>query len=160
MRSYRRILSLIDVSPNGEKVARRALQMAKLYNATLGIATVIDYTSGYESGHAPFLTPQQAQDAVVKDFSRRLDHLIERVGASGAEGIVAAGHLKSSVRDVLQSWDPDLVLIGSHEPYGLDQPKPLLGKHSDTLPFDILVVQIEQPRHIGGRFVRALASAL
>jgi nucleotide-binding universal stress UspA family protein len=159
MRSYRRILGLIDISQHGEKVAGRALQMARLYNATLGIATVVDYAPGYESGHAPFLTPQQAQDAVVKDFSRRLDHLIERVGAIGAEGIVAAGHLKSSVRDVLRSWDPDLVLIGSHELYGLDQPKLLLGKHADTLPFDILTVQIEQPKHFGGRFVRALATA-
>jgi nucleotide-binding universal stress UspA family protein len=159
MRSYRRILGLIDISQHGEKVAGRALQMARLYNATLGIATVVDYAPGYESGHAPFLTPQQAQDAVVKDFSRRLDHLIERVGAIGAEGLVAAGHLSSCVRDVLHSWDPDLVLIGSHELYGLDQPQALLGSRGEAPPFDILVVRIEQPRHFGGRFVRALANA-
>lgn len=158
MRSYRRILSLIDISANGEKVARRALQMARLYNATLGTATIVDYTPGYESGHAPFLTPQQAQDALVKDFTRRLNHLIERIGG-GAEGIVTAGHVKSSVRDILQSWDPDLVIVGSHEAYGLDQPKSLMGKHSAPLPFDILVVQMEQAKHFGGRFVRALATA-
>jgi nucleotide-binding universal stress UspA family protein len=159
MRSYRRILGLIDISANGEKVARRALQMAQLYNATLGTATVVDYTPGYESGHAPFLTPQQAQDAVVKDFSRKLDHLLDRIGGSGVEGIVAAGHVKSSVRDILQSWDPDLVIVGSHEPYGLDQPKSMLTKRGDALPFDILVVQMEPPKHFGGRFVRALATA-
>lgn len=159
MRAYRRILCLIDISANGEKVARRALQMAKLYNATLGTATIVDYTPGYESGHAPFLTPQQAQNAVVKDFSRKLDQLIERIGGGGAEGIVAAGQVKSSVRDILQSWDPDLVIVGSHEPYGLDQPKSLLPKHGDILPFDILVVQMEQPKHFGGRLVRALATA-
>ena len=158
MRSYRRILGLIDISANGEKVARRALQMARLYNAAMGAATVVDYMPG-ESGHASFLTPQQAQDAVVKDFSRKMDHLISRIGASGSESIVAAGHVKSSVRDILQSWEPDLVIVGSHEPYGLDQPKSLLSKRTDTLPFDVLVVQMEQPAHIGGRLVRALATA-
>jgi nucleotide-binding universal stress UspA family protein len=159
MRSYRRILSLVDISAQGEQVAQRALQMARLYNATLSVATVVDYTPGYESGHAPFLTPQQAQQTLVKDFSRRLDHLIARVGGSGVEAMVAAGELRSSVRDMLQSWDPDLVIVGSHEPYGLDQPKSLRLKRSDALPFDTLVVQMAQPQTIGGRVVRALAAA-
>jgi len=160
MRSYRRILGLIDISSNGEKVAQRALQMARLYNATLGAATVVDWTPGYESGHAPFLTPQQAQAALVKEFSRKLDHLIARIGGGGSEGIVVAGQLKSSVRDILRSWEPDLVIVGSHEPYGLDQPGSLLGKRNDTLPFDILVAQMERPQTFCGRFVRALAAAL
>jgi nucleotide-binding universal stress UspA family protein len=159
MRSYRRILSLIDISPNGEKVARRALQLAQLCNASLGAATVVDYTPGYESGHAPFLTPRQARDALVKEFTRKLGHLIERIGGSGTENIVAAGQVKSSVRDILQSWNPDLVIVGSHEPYGLDQLRTEMAKRPDALPFDILVVQMEQPRSFGGRFVRALAAA-
>jgi len=159
MRTYRKILTLVDISPNGERVAQHALNMARLYNATLASATIIDYTSGYESDHAPFLTPNQMRQAMVQQFSGKLERLLNRIGATGVEAIVAAGELKSAVTDVVQSWQPDLVVVGSHETFGLDQPKSVFGRHAITLPFDVLVTQIEQPKNIGGRLVHALTAA-
>lgn len=157
MNSYRKILTLVDISENGERVARRAHNMARLYNASLAAAMVVDYTPGYED-HGT-LTPGQTCDALVKQFTLRLNHLLGRIDASGTEAIVAAGHLKSSVMDILQSWQPDLVIVGSHEPYGLDQPKALFGRHAHSLPFDILVVQMAAPQPIVGRLVHALSTA-
>ena len=159
MGNYRKMMAIVDISPNGERVAQRAFKMAQLYNATLAIATIIDYTPGYESGHAPFLTPNQACDALVKQFSGKLDLLLNRIGAAGVESIVVAGELKPAVADVVQSWQPDLVVIGSHETFGLDQPKSVFGRHAITLPFDVLVTQIDQQKHIGGRLVHALTAA-
>lgn len=157
MHGYRKILTLVDISQNGERVARRAHGMARLYNAALAAATVVDYTAGYEDHGV--LTPSQTCDALVRQFTMRLNHLLGRIDASGAETIVAAGHLRSSVMDVLQSWQPDLVIVGSHEPYGLDQPKSLFGRHAGSLPFDILVVHMETPQPIVGRLVNALSAA-
>lgn len=159
MANYRKILALVDIAPNGERVAQRALKMAQLYNATLATATIIDYTPGYESGHAPFLTPNQACDALVKQFSGKLDLLLNRIGAAGAESIVVAGALKPCVTDVLQSWQPDLVVVGSHATFGLDRPETLLGRHAVTRSFDVLVTQVEQRQKIGGRLVHALTAA-
>lgn len=157
MHGYRKIMTLIDISENGERVARRAHSMARLHNSALAAATIVDYESGYED-HG-LLTPGQTCDALVKQFTMRLNHLLGRIDASGTEAIVAAGQLKSSVMDVLQSWQPDLVIVGSHEPYGLDQPKTLFGRHASSLPFDILVVQIATPQPIVGRLVHALSNA-
>lgn len=159
MRHYRNILAIIDISMNGELVVQRALTMAQLYNATLATATIIDYTPGYESGHAPFLTPTQACDALIKQFSGKLDLLLSRCGAAGVESIVAAGDLKSSVADVVQSWQPDLVVVGSHETFGLDQPKSIFGRKAITLPFDVLVTQLAPRKNIGGRLVHTITAA-
>jgi hypothetical protein len=67
-----------------------------VFELVLGAATVVDYSPGYESGHAPFLTPRQVREALAKQFSHKLGHLIERIGGSGIESFVAAGQVRTN----------------------------------------------------------------
>ncbi len=90
MRSYRRILSLIDLTENGESVARRGLQLARMYNAALALSVIVDYAPGFECDHVPFRTPQQMRDAIVRDVKSKLDSIIATIGAGGAEAVVVA----------------------------------------------------------------------
>ena len=159
MPTYQKILCLTDTSFQGERVVQRALQMARMNNATLAVATIIDYAPGYDSCHAPFLTPQQVQKSLIKEFTAKLDRMLEKAGGPGIETIVAMGEEKPTVRDLLQSWDPELVIVGSHAAFGFDHSQSLFGQHSAPRAFDTLVVQMEQPRAFGGKLVRALASA-
>ena len=156
MRSYRRILGLIDLSANGETVARRALQMARVHNAALGVAVVVDYTPGFESDHVPFRTPQEMRDAMVKDVRGKLEGLIDNIGAAGAEAIVVAAPAGKAIAEIAASWQPDLVLVGSQSPHGLHDPARL--KLGSELPFDVLVVQMGRPS-LAGRLLHALSQA-
>lgn len=158
MRSYRRILSVVDLSGNGAAVIRRAWQMAQLYNASLAVASVVDYTPGFECDHVPFRTPEEMRSAIVRDVSEKLDRLVGEAGAGRAELIVAAGSEKKVVTDLLRSWQPDLVLVGSHAPHGLEAPESLKVTRNGQLPFDVLTVQMGKPS-FAGRLIQALSAA-
>lgn len=156
MRSYRRILSVVDLSRNGAAVVRRAWQMAQLYNASLAVASVVDYTPGFECDHVPFRTPEEMRSAIVRDVSEKLDRLVGEAGAGRAEVIVAAGGEKKVMADLLRSWQPDLVLVGSHAPHGLQDPASLA--IDGRMAFDVLTVQMGKPS-FAGRLIQALSAA-
>jgi nucleotide-binding universal stress UspA family protein len=155
MRSYRRILGLIDLSAHGETVARRALQMARVCNATLGLAVIVDYTPGCECDHAP---PQRMRDDIVNDGRAKLDAIIADIGAGGAEAIVVAASTRAAIEEIAESWQPDLILVGSHSPYGLQDPSRVEPGSSAELPADMLVVQAGRPS-LAGRLLHALSEA-
>ncbi len=153
MHGYRRILAVIEPSPEGEKVARRAHALACLQGATLGVAVVVEDGPIEESSHAPFLTPRQARAMLGRELRRRLEHLLRRIGAADAEPLVAVDGLSP----LLSEWAPDLVLVGSHAAFGLER---MGSRRDDAQPsFDLLVVHVPRPRTVTGRLVRALAAA-
>jgi nucleotide-binding universal stress UspA family protein len=158
MRSYRRILSLIDLTENGESVARRGLQLARMYNAALALSVIVDYTPGFESDHVPFRTPQQMRDAIVRDVKSKLDGIIAAIGAGGAEAVVVAASTPRAMAEIAKVWQPDLVLVGSHAPRILQQPAASAVGGNAKLPFDVLTVQVGRPS-LAGRLVNALSTA-
>lgn len=159
MAIYRRILALADISANGEAVARRAAQMALAHNATLAVAALVDYTPGFECDHIPFRTPQEMREAIARDVAGKLDDMVARIGLGGAEVIVAGGDAEKAGADLVRSWRPDLVLVGSHAPHGLDAPPRSLVRRDGRLPFDVLIVQMGKPSFTG-RLIQALSAAI
>lgn len=152
MSSYRRILAILDFSSQAEAVARRGLQIARAHGASLGLATVIDYTPG-EAGEDcyPAISPQRQRQQIEEDVSGKLQRLAERIGAAGAEVITASGSRRQAAAELAQSWRPDLVVVGAYARHGLEPGQ------SDT-PFDLLTLQVDRPS-LGGRVIRALAAA-
>lgn len=151
MRTYRRILALIELSPEGEAVARRALQMARAFNAALGIGFVVDYQPGFECDHVPFRTPAEMREAIVGDVRGKLDRMVAAIGAAGAEVLVVSGTQGAAVTEMVGSWQPDLLLTGSEAARGLDAT-------DKDLPFDVLRVRTGRPGLVG-RLIHALAGA-
>lgn len=159
MPAYRRIMALVDVGANGETVARRAAQMALAHNAALAVASIVDYAPGFESDHIPFRTPQELREAIARDVAGKLDKLVSRIGLGGAEVIVATGETDKATADLAHSWRPDLVLVGSHAPQGLDAPPKAMVRRDGRLPFDLLIVQMGKPS-LAGRLIQALSAAI
>jgi len=152
MSTYKRILALVAFNGDSEAVARRAVQLARSYGATLALAAVVDYTAGFESDHVPFLTPGEMRLAIARDLREKLDQMMTEVGAGGCEIIVGCGSEKEVVAELTGSWRPDLVLVGSHARHGLEQ-------NGERAAYDVLTIQIKRPS-FAGRMINALAAAL
>ena len=152
MSTYKRILALVAFNSGSEAVARRAVQLARSYGATLALAAVVDYTAGFESDHVPFLTPGEMRLAIARDLREKLDQMMTEVGAGGCEIIVGCGSEKEVVAELTGSWRPDLVLVGSHARHGLEQ-------NGERAAYDVLTIQIKRPS-FAGRMINALAAAL
>ncbi len=155
MSSYRRVLALLALNADPEAVAARALQLSRFYNATLALAAVVDTEHNYDCDHVPFMTPAEWLKATSRDVAARLDELAARIGAQGAEVIVAGGREREVVADIARSWRPDLLLVGSRAPHGLDR---IDEQARRALPYDVLLVQTGRPGRLG-RLVNALAAA-
>lgn len=152
MSTYKRILALVAFNSDSAGVARRAVQLSRSYGATLALATVVDYTPGFESDHIPFLTPGEMRQAIVRDMREKLDHMMMEVGAGGCEIIVGCGSEKEVVSELTCSWRPDLVLVGSDARHGLEQ-------NGERAAYDVLTIQSNRPSVVG-RMINALAAAL
>jgi len=152
MGAYKRILALVSLNGDSATVAKRAAQFSRTYGATLALASVVDYTPGFESDHVPFLTPEEMRQAIVRDMRERLQQMMTEVGAGGCEIIVGCGSEQEVVFELTRSWRPDLVLVGSHARHGLEQ-------NSGRAAYDVLTVQSNRPS-LAGRMINALAAAL
>lgn len=152
MSNYRRILTLVEPGNRAEAVARRGFQLARLHGAAFALAAVADYTPGEECEDSiPDMTPAQMRSAIARDVGARLQALVERVGATGAEVIAVTGSRLAASADLVDSWKPDLVVLDSR------MQRRLAGLEGRG-PFDMLAVHPER-QSFGGRLVRALASA-
>jgi universal stress protein A len=153
MHAYHRILAAVDLSSRGEQVARRALHVSRLCGARLLVAHVVDHHTGFESDHVPFLTPQEIRAELAKVAGRRLEEMMERIGATEAQTRVETGPSGKAVAELAAGWQPDLVIVGSHAPHDLQ------GARRLNHPFDVLVVQMES-RNLAGRLLHSLAAQL
>lgn len=147
MRPYRRILTITDLSEHGVKVVGRASQLARFYGASLSVASVVDYPPGLECDHVPFMTPVELRRAIVRDVTGKLQHIVEEVGASGAEIIVAEGNQRDMEIDLVASLRPDLVVAAERTATRLS---------AAATGCDVLAVQSEKPG-LAGRLIQALA---
>ena len=152
MSAYKRILALISLNSDSATVAKRAVQLSRSYGATLALASVFDYTPGFESDHVPFLTPEEMRQASVRDMRERLQQMMTEAGAGGCEIIVGCGSEKEVVSELTGSWRPDLVLVGSNARHGLDQ-------NGERAAYDVLTIQNNRSSFVG-RMINALAAAL
>lgn len=150
MHGYRRILAVIELGPDGEQVAGRAAALAQLTGARLALATIAD-TVGEESSLAPVLTPRQARAALAASLKHRLTHLATRIDAQQAELLVLAGPRSLMIEELVEQWQPDLVLAAAHKSFGLER------HQGGASTWDLLLVRLPAPRSLTGRLVHRLA---
>lgn len=152
MRTYRRVLAVVALNADAEAVAARAVQLSRFFDATLALATVVDYQSGFECDHAPCLTPRQMREAILEDVREKMERLAAGVGAGNAEIIVACDREAAAVADLTRSWRPDLVLAASSADHGLT------AHQAGTTAYDVLMVGAGKPG-FAGRLINALTAA-
>lgn len=160
MPTYHRILGAIDLTSNGEEVARLAWQLARVHGASLALIQAVDYQSGYESDHIPFRTPMEMQEILVHTMRQKLDQVAERFVMTTTECHVMVGEPGAVLQTFAYNWQPDLVIAGSDAPHRLNDNwinrlllrSPIIGS------FDRLILQVGQEQTAPVRWFPAFSS--
>ena len=145
MKPYRRILTLIDFDREGESVARRALQLARLNDARLAFLHLAGTDATLDGGY-PAASPRAEAAAIADAARRRLNHLATCLGATAAECQAGCGPQRQLYREALRAWQPDLIIAARDYPF-------LVGPH------DLLILG-RRDSSVGGKLLRQLVRLL
>lgn len=142
---YQRVLALIKLDGTDEKIARKALLLARLNRAQLLFLHLVEPDAALDGGY-PASSAKADADALEAGALRRLDFLSAQLGAGEAECIAQHGPSQQNFERVLKTWQPDLVVSAQDFPF-------LYGAH------DVLILgQRKRPKI--GRLIGRLASWL
>jgi len=141
MSQFRRILCVIDPDARGEQVLRLAWTHAQRTGAELLTAHVVDYHTGFESSHVPFLSPTQVNDELAGAAFRRIQAMLYTI-MPGGKLRVDVGPLRETVIEMAYEFRPDLVIVGAHSPFGLRTTQ--ANTAPDRLPFEVLTVHTKR----------------
>jgi universal stress protein A len=118
MAAYKKILVLLDLSDNSERVATAARDLAAYSNAALVILHVVDFVPVEPMGESMMPTVQIEED-LLKRSRVKLDGLCARLGLAASSKRVEAGNTKAEILRVAEEESPDLIVLGSRERHGL-----------------------------------------
>lgn len=143
---YRHILLATDLSRYAEQVARRALKLARLYQARFTIAHAVEEMPIYSLEEDPIipldLDLDQKREALARE---QLEALVKRLGEEGAGCEVLVGRPVTRIVEFARSRDVDLIAVGSHGRHGISR---LLGSTATAIlhhaPCDVLAVRVTE----------------
>ncbi len=118
MAEYKKLLVLLDLSPDSEQVAAAARRLAAYSNAAMVILHVVEFIPTEPMGESLMPTAQIEQD-LIKRSSESLRELVARLAFPGATWRVEAGNTKAEILRVAAEEKADLIVLGSHERHGL-----------------------------------------
>lgn len=121
---YQRVLALINFDGSDEKIARKALLLARLNRAQLVFLHLIEPDATLDGGY-PVSSPKADSAAFEAGARRRLDFLATQVGADEAKCIAHCAPVRQGFQQQLKAWRPDLV-VSAQDPGFLGGPHDLL----------------------------------
>ena len=142
MNNYRRILLVVDLGEQSERVGARARDLAALCGAELSMLHVVEYVPVEPMGET-LLPAVQIEEELVQRATQRLAEFAEGLGIGAAKRQVAAGNIKAEIVRAAQEQGADLIVLGSRERRG---PSILVNFIEDTVlhaaPCDVLAVRL------------------
>jgi universal stress protein A len=146
MSIYRRILAVVDLTEDGNEVARRAVAVAQSCGSSeLEFLHVVEYVP-VEPLSDSLMPAVQIESELLERARRKIDELTTRLGIPDAPRSVEAGNVKTEIVRVAREHKVDLIVIGSRERHGLSI---LVNLTEDTVlhaaPCDVLAVRLVPP---------------
>ncbi len=142
MPEYRKILAVIDLTDDSEKVIERARALATRCGARLQLLHVVEYVPVEPMGDA-LLPAVQIEEDLMQRARQRLTDLAGELEVAREDWFVEAGNIKSEIVRVAQEQAVDLIVLGSRERHGLAM---LLNFTEDSVlhaaPCDVLAVRL------------------
>jgi universal stress protein A len=139
---YGRILLVVDLSEDSDKVAERASAVAAACGAELSLLHVVEYVPVEPMGET-LLPAVQIEEELVARARDRLAELAARLGIESAAREVATGNIKAEIVRVAEEQGADLVVLGSRQRHG---PSIVVNFTEDTVlhaaPCDVLAVRL------------------
>lgn len=118
MAAYQHLLAAIDVDDNGERVLRRARELAALFGARLSVLHVVEYVA-IDTGEALMAAPSDLTEQLLEQAKGRLLALCERCGVPVAAAQVSSGGVAGEIMAVARDLVADLIVIGHHPRKGI-----------------------------------------
>jgi universal stress protein A len=118
MAGYKKLLVLLDLSEDSERIAVAARDMAAYSNASVVVLHVVEFVPVEPLGESLMPVPQ-IEEELVKRARTRLDDLIARLALPRTSGRVESGNTKAETLRVADEVGADLIVLGSRERHGL-----------------------------------------
>jgi universal stress protein A len=115
---YKKILVLLDLSDDSERVAIAGRDLAAYSDAELVFLHVVEFVPVEPMGESLLPTVQIEEDLMQRSGAK-LKELSARLGLSPAATRVEAGNTKSEILRVAKEESADLIVLGSRERHGL-----------------------------------------
>lgn len=109
---YRRLLALINFDGSDEKIARKALLLARMNRAQLTFLHLIEPDAALDGGY-PAASAKAHAEALESGALRRLDFMVAQFGAGEAECVARCGPTRQTLNQILQGWQPDLLIAAT-----------------------------------------------
>lgn len=139
---YRKILAVIDLTEDSDRVVARARDMAARHGARLQLLHVVEFVPVEPMGDA-LMPTMQIEESLIQRARQRLAALAGAIGIATDDTFVEAGNIKAEIVRVAQEQGTDLIVLGSRERHGLAI---LVNFTEDTVlhaaPCDVLAVRL------------------
>ncbi|NOY62762.1 MAG: universal stress protein [Gammaproteobacteria bacterium] len=145
MSDYAHILVAIDFSPAAEKVAERAVNVARCCGASLTFLHVVEYLPPMAMGDEVTPSPVWMVDetALVQSSRASLQAFVKKLGQPNAEHLVTQGTTQYEITQHAKDHNVDLIVMGSHGRHGVGL---LLGSTANAVlhhaSCDVLAVRV------------------
>ena len=110
MGTYRRILLVVDLGEQSERIGARARELAALMGAELSLLHVVEYVPVEPMGET-LLPAVQIEEELVQRATLRLAEFAEGLGIGRASRQVTAGNIKAEIVRAAQEQQADLIVI-------------------------------------------------
>jgi universal stress protein A len=139
--TYRHILVAVDLTKENDVVVEKAIALAKLFNAKVSLAHIVEPLPGY--GYA-YIGIADFEGELIQEAKTAINKLADRYGIDQASCYVEVGPTKSEVMGIVQKQHVDCVVVGSHGRHGIAE---LLGSTAHAIvhgaPCDVITVRIK-----------------
>jgi universal stress protein A len=118
MAAYKKILVLLDLSDDSERVAIAGRDLAAYSDAEMVLLHVVEFVPVEPMGESLMPTVQIEEDLMQRSHAK-LKELSARLGLPRAATRVEAGNTKAEILRVAKEESADLIVLGSRERHGL-----------------------------------------
>ncbi len=113
---YRHILVALDLAENNQRVLAKGVALAKLHQARLSVIHV-DISLKDLYTEMIDIDIEQVQEKVAADTQEKLAQLLTDLDYPVDKTLALCGDLASSVNEVVQSQEVDLLVCGHHQTF-------------------------------------------
>jgi universal stress protein A len=118
MAGYKKLLVLLDLSDDSDKVAVVARDLAACSDAELIAMHVVEFIPVEPMGESVMPTVQIEQELMQRS-AVQLEELVRRLAMARTRCRVETGATKAEILRVAAEEKPDLIVLGSRERHGL-----------------------------------------
>jgi len=118
MPGYQKVLVLLDLSEDSERVFIAGRDLAAYSNASMVAMHVVEFVPVEPMGESLMPTMQIEEDLVERS-REKLGELIGRLGSARTTCRVEVGSTKAEILRVAEEERADLIVLGSRERHGL-----------------------------------------